>query len=113
MEKQYQLPKEFVNKWIKALRSGEFQQDTTAGQLSYNGCYCVLGVACVANGIPISDDGLDTVDKDGEPVNYDELKRVMQVQDTNFINVIYRLNDGKKLSFKQLADWIEQNVELI
>lgn len=59
--KNYKLPKEFAEKWIAALRSGEYEQGG-ANLLSYEKLddttvdfnkksYCCLGVACALTGV--------------------------------------------------------------
>jgi hypothetical protein len=48
MEISYKLPKEFTLKWLKALRSGYYNQST--GYLCNDVGYCCLGVACMLNG---------------------------------------------------------------
>lgn len=40
--KTIKMPKESLNKWLTALRSGKYEQ--CAGYLEYDGAYCCLGV---------------------------------------------------------------------
>lgn len=49
MKKKQKLGK-LQEKWVKALESGKYKQDTENGYLKYNGKYCCLGVACELEG---------------------------------------------------------------
>jgi hypothetical protein len=108
--KEFQLPREFGEKWIKALRSGEYKQNTDAQLLvPETGCYCALGVFAVANGMELSDDGMDVL-IDGKLADYKPFKDLMTKEG---MVKIYRLNDSKDATFPELADWIERNVEFV
>ncbi len=109
MEKKYTLPKEFGEKWIAALRSGKFTQ--SKNRLKDDKGYCCLGVGCIING---HDDreiyGLsypsktlmpDGIFEDPELGAYSTLETVLS-----------RMNDHEGRSFPEIANWIEQNVEL-
>ena len=50
MENNWELPKKFMKKWTKALRSGNYDQGT--GTLLDDGHFCCLGVACDIVGVP-------------------------------------------------------------
>lgn len=43
--KRYRLPKEFTEKWLKALRSGKYEQGTFKLYKEEDNSYCCLGVA--------------------------------------------------------------------
>lgn len=116
MEKKYQLPKEFAERWVKALRSGKYEQ-TTDCQLKLGDCYCVLGVAGIVAELKISikgDEFLTPITE--EPNSYDPLYNVFGM-DYNvgyrFAQELYRLNDTQHLTFPEIADWIESNVEFV
>lgn len=92
--------------WVKALKSGEFEQGR--GKLVGHGRYCCLGVlrkVCPELGTHTSDGGQLT---DGQ------LKRIglAQAQQVHLI----RLNDGhpttggRKHSFREIAAWIIKNL---
>lgn len=73
-------------KWVKALRSGNYQQ--THFELTDGKAYCCLGVLC------------KVLDK---PLQYSGLPLTEQ-QKTTFI----KLNDKDNLNFQQIADYIEK-----
>lgn len=119
--KQYSLPKDFAEKWVAALRSGEYEQGKEA--LFNNGCYCCLGVAAVVCGA--KNDML--LQGDDSPAAYlyrGEIDRpripedVLEAIPENIIGScglpakLAGFNDEGK-SFADIADWIEQNVEFV
>jgi hypothetical protein len=62
IKKKYELPKAFLKKWLKALRSGKYQQGKSSLRIAdydYDSnksffLYCCLGVGCEVSGaIPI------------------------------------------------------------
>lgn len=112
-DKKYSLPREFAEKWVRALRSGEYKQDSKRGLLKSRTGYCCLGVACkmvgvksfknaqwitletyglpkVPNGIPIEIHGYATVNP--------------------LVKELSSMNDKGK-TFPQIADWIESNCQ--
>lgn len=109
--KKYRLPKEFATKWLEALRSGKYKQTTSFLHDSQG--YCCLGVAAKIKGVDLNAFGswgylenhmadfpeelFDVVDTNGEPKLQNELTK---------------LNDNEHYSFTEIADWIEENVEL-
>ncbi len=103
MEKKYTLPREFAEKWVKALRSKKYKQDTDHNQYRYNDCYCAWGVYGVANKFKFITDSTCVKGKV-------ELYNSVEYELFKFI---YRLNDREKLTFPQIADEIETNVEFI
>lgn len=118
-EKKYRLPKEFAEKWMAALRSGEYKQGI--GWLVSSEGYCCLGVAGTLCGIEKEDMRLKSVLETQEefPEVPKELIGTAFSTNINFnqlIQTLVRMNDGsadvEKHSFPQIADWIEQNVEM-
>lgn len=110
MGKKYQLPKEFAEKWVKALRSNKYKQHS--GELRNNiikNCYCAIGIACIANGIEIDSTGFYPV-KDGKTLDYYGGYIYMT---ESMVKEIVSLNDHQKTPFPQIADWIEANVEFV
>lgn len=104
--KEFKLPRTFTKKWVEALRSGKYKQETDEGQLRHGDCYCAIGVACLVNGFNFID-------------NYDAVKKKESIYDyldrynPNRSSIFYRLNDNEKKSLPAIADWIEQNVKFI
>lgn len=120
------LDDELVDKWIAALRSGEFTQGVCMLKNEAEGSYCCLGVLCEVAGVPFkpitpnedftineSDINADAYDvlahalsERYSHVNADWEKDVCWVSDT----LIYK-NDDKRASFNDIADWIEGNLK--
>lgn len=88
---------ELKDKWLAALRSGEYQQTRSA--LKNEDGYCCLGVlAHVYSG----DWGRDN--KKG----YEKVREVLA--DKYTLDSLMCLNDTEDLSFPAIADWIETNI---
>lgn len=133
MEQQtsYKLPTDFKEKWVAALRSGNYKQGTgrlvsvfgAAGIMSY----CCLGVACKIAGF--SDDNMigcsypyGIIKENSKAAknlpeafhlpNYDpRTPRICDGKDTlSIAGVLANLNDQRKWNFDQIADFIEQNL---
>lgn len=93
------MNKKDKKKWVKALRSGEYRQGqgqliniTSAGNVNY----CCLGVACSI--------GITKPLKSGEEV---VKKSFLSLVDQRQLVV---MNDEQRMSFKQIADYIEKNL---
>lgn len=106
--KKYTLPKDFAEKWVKALRSGEYKQGR--GHLFQYETYCCLGVACHIAGvseqlmIENNDDILTAA------CFFDtEIPKQLK-SNADFCNLLVRLNDTTRKPFPEIADWLEQNV---
>lgn len=108
MKKEFRLPKLFTDKWVKALRSGEYTQGHF--RLCQNGKYCCLGVACNIAGhqktLNIDEDMQFVSIKQYNNVPK-ELKGVLELP-----KVLSEMNDHGNRGFKYIATWIEKNVEL-
>lgn len=103
------MDKELKEKWVTALRSGEYRQ--TTGELKDEYGYCCLGVLCdIAN---VKRDGGVFVDNAGFPLRGDGSSygkfypRFARLYSTR--NTLMRMNDTGK-SLEQIADWIEDNL---
>lgn len=139
VEKKFKLNREFAEKWVAALRSGEYKQGTNYLFNESKDSYCCLGVACVIN----------NVDKNllmsrGWPVDIkvsdrpSEIPSILFEQGSHnfeFTTLLATLNDSpserfiKQLlmngfnvrqnkmigdfDFNDIADFIEDNVEFI
>lgn len=105
MEK-VQLPKEFRDNWLEALRSGKYKQGT--GFLHWKGEYCCLGVACKVLDIPE-----EAMSDFGEPNSiqhpFDKLIPEPLKQNKRFYMELIDQNDNENFSFSKIADWIEEN----
>lgn len=114
MQKNYQLPKEFAEKFIGALRSGNYEQGRS--RLHRDGCFCVHGVAMCVSGIPIDIIEKGVYARDIEYViggNFSMVKMGLpeQLYQSSLEDELMNLNDSSKKTFAEIADWIEANVE--
>jgi hypothetical protein len=90
---------ELKQKWVTALRSGEFKQGR--GALEEDGTFCCLGVLCRVTGRP-------TTHKNGGP-NRD--RRPLPLELLNFEQQwrLTAMNDAGK-TFPEIASYIEANL---
>lgn len=107
METQYpKLPEDFKQRWVAALRSGEYKQGNFELYNQYTGLFCCLGVAgCVAGA------SLKAMDLSG--VLDSRISSEIPAPLIGFNELTYELthlNDGLGKSFSEIADWIEQNL---
>lgn len=103
------LPKLFKSEWLEALRSGKYQQGYE--RLMADGKYCCLGVACVVGGVEkVSDHMCFIPTADLDPKN--EFKNIPDILRADHLvtQELVRLNDVDGASFKEIADWIEENL---
>lgn len=116
------LKKVWKDKWIKALRSGKYQQgaDQLRTKLEDGPLHCCLGVLCDVTGLPYrSSDSyppnkvIDLTFKSG--ANRRQMCKVMDMpgskaEDAGVLAYLAYMNDAQDKSFKQLANWIEKNL---
>lgn len=124
--KKVEFPKAQRDKWIKALRSDKYKQTTmklkTRESNIVQEAYCCLGILCkltLKQDIEYSNFGhfttlLDSVGSE-KFVNSKKIVRALKTDlcgddflDQNLELVLVHLNDVKEYSFKQIADFIEQ-----
>jgi hypothetical protein len=97
--------------WLKALRSGDYEQCT--GALRKGNCYCTLGVLCDVSKMH---NWYETYSGkyvyDGPMANaIIPIDLVLRAKLTgSLISEINRLNDREAKTFKEMAYWIEKNV---
>jgi len=125
INKRYKLPREFTKEWLTALRSGEYKQTTGSLYNIQDQGYCCIGVAARIK-YPLhylkdkNDRYAGTLQGNNKCINSDtkyklskipqELKR--SVNANNFVSQLVNLNDDEEYSFEEIAEWIEENVEL-
>jgi len=100
------LPVKFKEKWLKALRSGEYKQGE--GYLLINNTLCCLGVGCKVLNIPdknINNWGSPSKGLDKRIPNY-----LIGGRGNEYIDELMEMNDNDGKSFKQIANWIEANL---
>lgn len=120
--KLFAIPRGFAEKWITALRSGDYEQGKSA--LKSENKYCCLGVACAINGFtelgkaqfiaPNNTFGITANNgtKDINKIIKSIPKLLIGNEKNHFVELVTDMNDNDK-SFEEIADWIEQNVEFI
>lgn len=110
------MKQEVKDKWIEALRSGEYEQGIGRLRSSENK-FCCLGVLCEVQGVE------SHLNHDEESYRYFGNKNGFQsllpssvaiddwklpYEDTS---ILMGMNDNGK-SFNEIADWIEENVKV-
>lgn len=97
-------------KYLEALRSGEYNQIRTqlTGKDDDGNCgHCALGVLAVVAGIEISEDGIELMSEYGKE-GYEPLNNIIG---TDKVNRIWTFNDVDKLTFAEIAEYVEEEVE--
>ena len=106
------LPKVFKEKWLIALRSGEYEQ--CKGALYDNGKFCCIGVECHLHGVSIKA-MKKNAKTGGTNMSFDKIPKYMNMLvdykrlSTSPQQILIEMNDGGKF-FKQIANWIERNL---
>lgn len=136
MEKLYKIPKTIGDKWLKALDSGKYKQgsgelcDTSIPGHAYC-CIGVLGRACGLDDSTMS--GISFVESVAEigDSNYERERRLTlydkattlgfprellytgmgSQEHKSFARVLANMNDRENCTFKDIAQWIRENVE--
>jgi hypothetical protein len=123
--KPIKMSKEHADKWLTALRSGDYKQGKGSLQDQHGG-YCCLGVLQM-----VCDNTVEKLKNSGEGYRSCGLPTTQWLVDhnINFINIagtitnnppimidgqqcfLSVMNDGMGLNFKQIADIIETNME--
>jgi hypothetical protein len=119
--KDYRLPKRFKAKWIKALRSGKYEQGSNfLVYLDWDNTktFCCLGVACVITGIKeknIYDLGLIEITNKKEEKLFKDIPKILKgsseeddVLYNPLIKKLTQMNDSGKWSFNRIATYIEK-----
>lgn len=89
---------ELKEKWLIALRSGDYSQcKLVLGD--ENGSYCCLGVLCKISNIPFIKDNLL------EGNRWDDLGLTGKDK-----TILITMNDDQDKSFNEIADWIQEHM---
>ena len=101
------LTKEEKDAWIKALRSGDYNQGKEFIHNSDTNCYCCLGVLCKLQNIeyrPITNEEKENGISDDDINNkaYIEIKERVPAY-----HLLVKMNDEQNCSFNEIADYIE------
>jgi hypothetical protein len=110
------MTQELKNKWLEALRSGEYKQDKGILR-SIKDNYCCLGVLCDISGLgtwiaePLSD-AFKYMENDSSGSNSTAFLPAGVLEKIKMTNVqleLASMNDCG-IKFSEIADWIEKNV---
>lgn len=111
-DKQLKMDAELKAKWLEALRSGRYDQAT--GQLRREGSFCCLGVLC-----DVADHDAWDSDEWNHGTGEDEELETAELPDgfRNWVNIstltmaqLISMNDDQRMSFAEIADFIERNL---
>ena len=113
------LKKKWKDKWVKALRSGEYEQGI--GQLkesaytTFSGKpeYCCLGVLCDVTGVRFKGTSAEPPHKVADLVfTKKSLAANPPVEDwkVGVYAKLAKFNDENMWTFKRIANWIEKNL---
>ena len=102
------MDKELKDKWVAALRSGDYRQGK--GFLYSEGCHCCLGVLCEVSGIPEWDG--DMIEYCGEVRDQTIPKPIIDRigLSVGCADLLIEANDLEGKSFSEIADYIEANL---
>lgn len=108
------MDSELKQKWVEALRSGEYKQGRKALRDKGN-CWCCLGVLCDVSGMGhwIEDKYFDWDYAVGDQMRCDFLPPALGDKvglDSVAQTQLTRLNDEAGMSFPEIADYIEKNL---
>lgn len=123
-EEKFKLPKEFTEKWLEALRSGKYNQATGVLYSPFKHGYCCLGLAASLCGMKdeelyghqfiqgscYSIEEIEKIRKDGYPEELSTMEFYLPVSSLG--GGLAEMNDAG-ITFEEIADWIEENVELV
>jgi hypothetical protein len=107
------MKKEIRDKWLAALRSGEYEQ-TTGILRNTTPAYCCLGVLCEVAGVPRRDIKIQS-EYDFSSFGHigisacnlpDHFLGITVAQESRLIS----MNDLEGQNFTAIADWIEANI---
>ena len=114
-KKFYKLPKKFARKWLVALRSGDYNQVNKVLYNPKSKGFCCLGVAGHICGISErslnNKSFINTCNYSESTVRkYIRMGYPKELTDNILLDILANMNDQGK-SFKQIALWIDRNIE--
>jgi hypothetical protein len=107
IKKYGKLPTEFKDRWVKALRSGEYRQTTGTLYDPRMNCYCCLGVSCKVAGIDdIKDRGFINPDDFEGSTIHDAVPPL--IHGTEGVPKVLSILNDDGVSFETIAEVIEK-----
>ena len=94
-------------KWLVALRSGEYKQAVGTLKLASRNGYCCLGVLAEVAGLKPNENVIEGVLTVG--VAYNRIRDVAALPSVSTDRLI-RMNDIEQVPFSEIADWVEANL---
>ncbi len=104
------MDKFFKQEWIRALRSGKFEQGQQMLHNTESNTYCCIGVLCeiVPAMARIDTEYRTTYSENSTEIDVDMLEYFGLSEETQ-VGLI-EMNDKEGLSFAKIADYIEENL---
>ncbi len=100
------MEKELKDKWVAALRSGEYRQGKYE-LYDRDESFCCLGVLCAVAGIGIDASGNSCVGVKKGGSGYDPIRDLIGRE---AVPVLMEMNDNEGKTFPEIADYIEANL---
>lgn len=107
------MESELKEKWVNALRSGEYKQGRNR-LVDYGNNFCCLGVLCEVAGFKRVDVSYINPNPEDE---YDRLNTSLDTGALSFVDIkddeqeiLVTMNDNDGKNFDEIADWVEENL---
>lgn len=109
MNNEQKINPDFKEKWLKELRNPKYKQAISVFKdTNKKDCYCALGLGLHANGFKFK--GSDhIITGDGTTCGFKVLEKAANMNGKQW-ETVYGLNDGKRMSLPEIADWVEENL---
>ncbi len=99
-----------ATKWLEALLSGKYKQNTNA-RLKIGDTYCCWGVGCELMNIHIQE-GESAWNNDlGDKIGWSSGQHPDISPKVEGVNYLWSLNDGLKWPFERIAKWLIEHAE--
>lgn len=102
------LPKRFKDRWVKALRSGDYKQGQcylVSKDIEGNKTYCCMGVIC-----DLETNGRFTNSDKDSPLSRREYIPEVLRKNISLQEKLSNFNDTGGKSFKWISNWIDKNL---
>jgi hypothetical protein len=99
------MKKELKEKWVAALRSGQYEQ--ARGKLRDGDGYCCIAVLCELT--EVQHDGESFIEWNGN-LTISDADDPLEWTHGAYQNKLVKMNDDLGKTFPEIADWIEANI---